>query len=167
MYGSYVRAHGPQSVELALFGAWGVEASHDPPHLYYNCAMRTYTFTTTISPMDDDDLAHNFLKMRRRYWINKGLYIPADVIVRFEKISRTKLDRGKPPFLGESYPGLIRISPILKHVWVQVHTTLLHEMAHLYVGELTKWDGRYYGHGKMFNKEIDRLYALGAFRGLI
>jgi hypothetical protein len=47
------------------------------------------------------------------------------------------------------------------------HINLLHEMAHLYVGESTNWDGRFNGHGERYQKEIDRLYALGAFRKLI
>jgi hypothetical protein len=129
--------------------------------------MRTYTFTTTISPMDDADLAHNYKTMRRRFWIRHGLWIPEDVIVKFEKIRKRKEDIGKPDLLGECDYGIIRINPILRHVWVQVHTTLLHEMAHLYVRVLTNDDGRQRGHGERFNKEIDRLYALGAFRKLI
>jgi hypothetical protein len=47
------------------------------------------------------------------------------------------------------------------------HINLLHEMAHLYVGESTNWDGSFNGHGERYQKEIDRLYALGAFRKLI
>lgn len=129
--------------------------------------MRTYTFTTTVSPMDDADLSSNFKKNRRRYWIRRGLWIPEDVIVRFERIKRTPSDIGKPPLLAECDFPIIRISPILRHVWVQVHTTLLHEMAHLYIGVSTNWSQRYKGHGKTFDKEIDRLYALGAFRKLI
>ena len=129
--------------------------------------MRTYTFTTTVSPMDDSDLAANFKKMRRRYWTSKGLWIPDNVTVRFERIKRRPFDIGKPPLLAECDFPIIRISPILKHVWVQVHATLLHEMAHLYIGVSTRWDQRYNGHGKTFDKEIDRLYALGAFRKLI
>jgi chitinase len=129
--------------------------------------MRTYTFTTTVSPMDDTDLACNYKKMRRRFWTRHGLWIPPGEVVKFEKIRRTKQDIGKPPLLGECDGGIIRINPILKHVWVQAHTTLLHEMAHLYVGCSTNWDGRFNGHGERFNKEIDRLYALGAFRKLI
>jgi hypothetical protein len=117
--------------------------------------------------MDDSDLAANFKKMRRRYWISKGLWIPDNVIVRFERIKRRPFDIGKPPLLAECDFPIIRISPILRHVWVQVHTTLLHEMAHLYIGVSTNWDQRYNGHGKTFDKEIDRLYALGAFRKLI
>ena len=129
--------------------------------------MRTYTFTTTVSPMDDADLARNFLILRRRYWSRHRLWIPKGEIVRFEKIKRTKRDIGKPSLLGECDGGIIRINPLLKHVWVQVHTTLLHEMAHLYVGCATKWDQRHNNHGKKFQEEIDRLYALGAFRKLI
>ena len=95
------------------------------------------------------------------------MWIPDNVIVRFERIKRRPFDIGKPPLLAECDFPIIRISPILKHVWVQVHTTLLHEMAHLYIGVSTRWDQRYNGHGKTFDKEIDRLYALGAFRKLI
>ncbi len=131
--------------------------------------MRTYTFTTTISPMDDSDLKCNFRKLRRRYWIRRGLWIPEDTTVVFEKIKKTKGDIGKPALLAEYVPNenRIRVSPLLRHVWVQVHTTLLHEMAHLYIGVSTNWDGRKAKHGKTFNNEIDRLYALGAFRKLI
>jgi len=125
--------------------------------------MRTYTFTTTVSPMDDSDLARNFKTLRRRYWIKHRLWIPEDVTVVFEKIKKTKLDIGKPPLIGQCDMRKIRISPILRHVWVQVHTTLLHEMAHLYRG-INFNDFR---HSQGFRKEIDRLYALGAFRRLI
>jgi hypothetical protein len=117
--------------------------------------------------MDDADLQNNFKILRHRYWIRHNLYIPLDIIVRFEKIKKLKQDIGKPPLLGECDGNIIRISPLLKHVWVQAHTTLLHEMAHLRVNVSTNWDGRFRGHGERFNKEIDRLYALGAFRRLI
>ena len=131
--------------------------------------MRTYTFTTTISPMDDSDLKYNFRKLRRRYWIRRGLWIPEDTTVVFEKIKKTKGDIGKPALLAEydANNNIIRIIPFLKYVYVQAHTALLHEMAHLYVGVSTNWDGRKGKHGKTFNDEIDRLYALGAFRKLI
>ena len=129
--------------------------------------MRTYTFTTTVSPMDDADLRHNFKKLRQRYWIRHGLWIPEGIAVRFEKIKKRQSDIGKPPKLAECDVDIIRINPILKHVWVQAHTTLLHEMAHLYIGFSTNWSQRYKGHGKTFDKEIDRLYALGAFRKFI
>jgi hypothetical protein len=131
--------------------------------------MLTHTITTIISPMNDADLRRNFKTLRRRYWIRHGLWIPDDVIVKFERIKRRKCDIGKPALLGECDPdsNVIRIIPILRYVWVQAHTTLLHEMAHLSVRVLKRGDGRFRGHGESFNNEIDRLYALGAFRKLI
>jgi hypothetical protein len=119
--------------------------------------------------MDDADLAHNFIKFRRRYWIRHGLWIPKKehISVTFEKIKKRPEDIGKPALLGECDGYTLRISPLLKHVWVQAHTTLLHEMAHLYIGVSTNWDCRFRGHGEKFKKEIDRLYSLGAFRQLI
>ena len=144
--------------------------------------MRTYTITTTISPMDDSDLLHNFKKMRRKYWIKRRLWIPEDVAVVFGKIKKTQFDIGKPPaiatcanrhvhgaslFAVSDPENKIIITSEIKHSYFAVHISLLHEIAHLYIGTSTNWDRRKDGHGKTFNKEIDRLYALGAFRKLI
>ena len=125
--------------------------------------VRTYTFTTTVSPMDDSDLARNFQTLRRRYWIRHGLWMPEDITVTFEKIKKKKRYTGKPALIAEFDGNKIRITPILKHVWVQAHTSLLHEMAHIY--RVANFNDA--SHGKGFKEEIDRLYALGAFRKLI
>ena len=119
--------------------------------------------------MDDADLKRNFKKWRERYWIRKGLWIPDDITVCFGKIKRLPSDIGKPAPMAECDYENKRITILqdFKHCWCIVHISLLHEMAHLYIDVLTKGDRRHYGHGKTFNNEIDRLYALGAFRKLI
>ena len=118
--------------------------------------------------MDDDDLAHNFKKYREKYWIRKNLWIPERVKCTFRKIKATEFNAGKARPVGELTAACnIVLIPELAHVYCAAHTTLLHEMAHLYIRYATLGDGRFYGHGKMFNAEIDRLYALGAFRQLI
>ena len=117
--------------------------------------------------MEDSDLRRNFKMQRDKYWIKQGLWIPSDLIVVFEKIKRTEADIGKPRLVA-SYDGVktIRIMPEMAYVYVAVHTALLHEMAHVYVAYRYR-DCRRSGHGKTFHAEIDRLYALGAFRKLI
>ena len=129
---------------------------------------RTYTLKTGISPMDDDDLAYNFKKYRKKYWIRHNLWIPEHVKCTFRKIKLTEFDAGKArPVATLTEQCNIVITPEMAHIYCAAHTTLLHEMAHLYIRAITNSDGRFYGHGKMFNAEIDRLYALGAFRQLI
>ncbi len=127
--------------------------------------MRTYTFTTTLSPMDDADLAANFKNMRRKFWIRQDLWIPEDVTVVFGKIKKHPT-HGKPYIAYFNGSNKITIMPEMAHVYVAVHTALLHEMAHLYVA-VKYQDDRRAAHGKTFHDEIDRLYALGAFRELI
>ena len=119
--------------------------------------------------MDDADLMHNFHKLRRRYWIRCGLWIPDDITVCFGKIKRLPSDIGNPRLMAtfDHDANKITIAPDFKHCWCVVHISLLHEMAHLYIYGLTKGDQRYIGHGKTFDAEIDRLYSLGAFRKLI
>ena len=121
--------------------------------------------------MDDSDLAHNFKKLRNRYWIRHNLWIPADITCTFEKIRRTRNEVSKgvrrPLASCDIEDRKIRLIPESAYFYMAAHINLLHEMAHLYIGEATNWDERYFGHGKRFKAEIDRLYALGAFRTLI
>jgi hypothetical protein len=118
--------------------------------------------------MDDDDLAHNFKKYRKKFWIRKNLWIPDDTVCIFRKIKKTKFEAGEPSAVAMlTHSGKIILSPEIAHCYFAAHISLLHEMAHLYIRVATKNDGRFYGHGKMFKAEIDRLYALGAFRHLI
>ena len=113
--------------------------------------------------MDDKDLAHNFQRNRTRYWIRKGLSLP-QVAAVFDKITMPR-DIGKPAPVATFMPWDMKIViiPAMRHLYFAVHITLLHEMAHVYL-ELERG---YVGHGKPFQREIDRLYALGAFRKLI
>jgi hypothetical protein len=128
-----------------------------------------YTIETRLSPMHDSDLARNFKRMRRTFYTSKGLYIPADITCMFGKIKKNKCDIGKcdPIATLDIEERKIILVPESAYFYLVAHINLLHEMAHLYVGQSTNWDGRYNGHGKKFNDEIDRLYALGAFRKLI
>ena len=128
-----------------------------------------YTITTRFSPMNDADLAHNFKKMRRTFYTTKGLWIPADITCTFGKIKRNKSDIGKPAPIAslDIEERRIILVPESAYFYLMAHINLLHEIAHLYVGTSTNWDQRYNGHGKIFEAEIDRLYALGAFRKLI
>lgn len=117
--------------------------------------------------MDDADLMYNFKKFRRRYWIRSGLWIPEDTICKFTEIETGPQDNF--PLLAECIGKFnkILITPELAYIYCAAHTALLHEMAHLYIGTSTNWNRNFEGHGKTFNAEIDRLYALGAFQKLI
>jgi hypothetical protein len=116
--------------------------------------------------MEDSDLVYNFKTLRRRYWIKQGLWLP-EVTVRFGKIKRSLSGVGKPPFIAHfNGNDKITLTPELAFIYVAAHTALLHEMAHLYIAVGYR-NNRRCGHGETFNKEIDRLYALGAFRKLI
>jgi hypothetical protein len=117
--------------------------------------------------MNDDDLKWNYKKYRRKYWIRESLWIPEDIPVVFGKLSRMKLTKEFAGYIAQSNDKIIRLDPILKHVWPQAMSCLLHEMGHLYVGVSTNWDLRKCQHGKTFQKEMDRLYNLRAFRDLI
>jgi len=119
---------------------------------------------TTISPMDDDDLSHNFKKYRNKYWTKHGLYLPEHGIVKFGKIEKSKIKGGNGDIVACHYSGVnyfrIVISEEHKFLYFAAKISLLHEMAHLYLEGRGK-------HGPRFKREIDRLYALGAFRTLI
>lgn len=127
--------------------------------------MRTYRFQTTWSPMDDDDLQNNFVRMRKKYWIKRGLWIPENVKTVFRHIRDTTVWQNHPcgqlDTLRRGYK--IVVSPPLAFIYCVAHITLLHEMAHLY--RIANFND--HSHGDGFKKEIDRLYAADAFRKLI
>ena len=103
-----------------------------------------------------------------KYWIKHGLYLPEEIKVIFGNFKNRIFKPGEQKPLADCAPNIIEISPEMKHLYFAVHITLLHEMAHLYIGFSKGWGRRYYAHGgKVFKDEIDRLYALGAFRKLI
>jgi hypothetical protein len=129
--------------------------------------MKNYTFTTHIPPLSDDDLKWNYEKYRRKYWIREGLLFPEDITVIFGKMHKGKSRKEDFCAIAQSNDKIIILDPILKHVWDKAVLCLLHEMAHIYTGSSTNWDLRKRGHGKTFQNEINRLYALGAFRELI
>lgn len=93
--------------------------------------------------------------------------MPEDVTVVFQEIKRIPSDIGKPRCVATCFgkEKKIVIAPEIRHCYFAVHIALLHEMAHMYLEWSTAF--RHRGHGRIFNAEINRLYALGAFRELI
>ena len=118
--------------------------------------------------MDNYDLQHNYQGYRMKYWIKHGLYLPEKMRVIFGTFKNCIFRPGQEDPLAICTPNVIEISPEMKHLYFAVHITLLHEMSHLYIGSSKGWSQKFSAHGsKAFRAEIDRLYALGAFRKLI
>lgn len=111
-------------------------------------------------------MAYNFKRWRKKYWVNHGLAMPENVTCVFRKIknNRDTHNAGMLETLATKYK--IYVAPETKYSYWAAHIVLLHEMAHLYLQYNFKgWASL--SHGKLFQAEIDRLYALGVFRKLI
>jgi hypothetical protein len=99
-------------------------------------------------------MASSHLSLRRwfryynkKYWNNE---LPDDTVLLWAPLTDAH---------GEARVKEIRLDPGLQLFPKFMRIILLHEMAHL---RNLRWH-----HGKKFQNEIDRLYAAGAFRGLI
>jgi hypothetical protein len=117
--------------------------------------------------MDDSDLQWNYQMYRRKYWAKYHLWIPEEIEVVFGKFKNVVFRARTPKPIAVCLPNRIIIAPSLRSLYFAAHITLLHEMAHLYIGFSKGWKGRSNNHGKLFQAEIDRLWSLGAFRKLI
>jgi hypothetical protein len=124
----------------------------------------------TINELRIIDLMRDYRAIRKNYF---GRSIPPveEVLLRF--VSRKELDRlakqNEREVIGISLWGKYLRSPAPKIVLLaddlepkEIRITLLHEMAHLKVD--IKY-GQCMGHGKIFEKELDRLRLARAYDG--
>ncbi len=108
--------------------------------------------------VSDRQLKTWYCKFNRKYWNGE---LPEDTILYWEPLSA---DAGVtcPVFEVADGKFVIKIDPMysgMKKVW---KTILLHEMCHVRL-----WPNHSrHEHGKIFQQEKDRIYALGALKDL-
>jgi predicted SprT family Zn-dependent metalloprotease len=114
-----------------------------------------------LNPYTNDELKDVYEHYRKKYF---GSDIPPveEICVKY---SWEYLTAGDEAFLEIHQPIFhIHLRPGLKYFYSSTNLAVLHEQAHL---KCYLKDKRSKGHGKLWRKEIDRLYSLGAFYDLI
>lgn len=102
-------------------------------------------------------------RLRRHYSRFNRLYFsnhlpPANI---FFEYGDWKMGAAADVLVDPPNPPRLRVNPLYAHDWNTIDVGLLHEMAHIFIYPRGK------KHTKAFHDEIDRLYSLGAYKGLL
>jgi len=98
-----------------------------------------------------------YRKYNKLYFVNKLNNNPTII---FEHIEG-KDEKAAQAYKEKSGNVEIVLNPFHAHDWNYVRQSILHEMAHISIWPKGKT------HNYLFDAEIDRLYQLGAYKGLL
>lgn len=111
-----------------------------------------------INTISDRQLKNQFAKYNRKYWSGE---LPEHTVLYWEPLPADattcpiyEVDRGQ---------FVIKLNPFVKGLSSFWKINLLHEMIHLALWERHPR----HLHGKLFKEEQARIYALGAYQGLL